>query len=289
MSTPPRVDLPDGVTVERWSIRGSERAVMRTDIGAAEAWAVLVPGFTGSKEDFIAVLPLLAEAGVGALAYDHLGQHESHPSHVEEDYDLALLAADLGEVIAQASARFDRTDGPHLVGHSFGGLVAQRTLVDGHVRPASFVALCTGPGALPPARWQALPDLVDALPHTDLGAIWAVMRAADRAAGATRPPDHIEEFLERRWLATSPVHLRQLGRALMEQPSMTLALQAVVDDGVPVTVMWGERDDAWPIEDQVRMADELGVPAVQIPGAGHSPNADSPHALVEYLLAAWGR
>ena len=37
------------------------------------------------------------------------------------------------------------------------------------------------------------------------------------------------------------------------------------------------------------MADDLGAPAVQIPGARHSPNADGPHALVEYLLAAWGR
>ncbi|MHB1066011.1 MAG: hypothetical protein ACYC2Z_01075 [Candidatus Nanopelagicales bacterium] len=55
MITPPRIDLPAGVTVERWSIPGSERAVMRTAIADAREWAVFVPGFTGSKEDFIAV------------------------------------------------------------------------------------------------------------------------------------------------------------------------------------------------------------------------------------------
>lgn len=286
MSTPPRVDLPDGVVVEQWPIRGGHRAVMRTDLTAPASWAVFVPGFTGSKEDFIAVLPLLAEAGVGALAYDHLGQHESSGSDEPGDYDLPLLAADLGEVIAEVSSRFGRRDAPHLVGHSFGGLVAQRSLADGHARPASFVALCTGPGALPPDRWFALPDLVAALPHTDLGAIWAVMRATDRAAA---PSPEIEEFLHRRWMSTSPVHLRALAQVLMEAPEMTHEVRAVVDDAVPVTVMWGEQDTYWPTDVQARMADDLGAAAVEIAGSGHSPNADSPHVLVEHLLRAWGR
>lgn len=54
-----------------------------------------------------------------------------------------------------------------------------------------------------------------------------------------------------------------------------------------MTVMWGEHDDAWPTDVQARMADDLGVPAVEIPHAGHSPNADSPEVLVEHLLRAW--
>ena len=287
MSTPPRVDLPDGVVVDTWSIRGTHRAVMHTDVSSASEWAVFVPGFTGSKEDFIAVLPLLAEAGVGAVAYDHLGQHESHSSEAPEDYDIALLAADRGQVVGHAASAFGRTDPPHLVGHSLGGLVAQRSLVEGHARPASFVALCTGPGALPPEQWKALPDLVDALPHTDLAMIWAVMRATDAATGRPGNPADVEEFLHRRWMGNSPVHLRELALILMEQPPMIDAMRTVVADGIPMTVMWGEHDDAWPTDVQARMADDLGVPAVEIPHAGHSPNADSPEVLVEHLLRAW--
>jgi pimeloyl-ACP methyl ester carboxylesterase len=64
-------------------------------------------------------------------------------------------------------------------------------------------------------------------------------------------------------------------------------MRVVVDDGIPVTVMWGEHDDRWPTEMQASMAEQLGVPAVELPGVGHSPNADHPDLLVEYLLRVW--
>ena len=39
--------------------------------------AVLLPGFTGSKEDFIPLLPLIAAAGYRVICYDQRGQYES--------------------------------------------------------------------------------------------------------------------------------------------------------------------------------------------------------------------
>ena len=260
---------------------------MHADLANSSEWTVLVPGFTGSKEDFIAVLAPLAAAGIGSLTFDQLGQHESDASGEPGDYAITALAADLGAVIDEAARRFDRADPPHLVGHSFGGLVSQQALINGDVRPASFVALCTGPGALPAERWSALPDLVAALPDTGLDAIWSRVKELDAAAGKPAPPEDIEAFLHRRWLANSPVQLRQCALLLMEQPSLTADMRTVVDAGLPMTVMWGERDDAWPLRVQARMAEDLAVGAVEIPGAGHSPNADSPDALVTYLLAAW--
>lgn len=54
-----------------------------------------------------------------------------------------------------------------------------------------------------------------------------------------------------------------------------------------MTVMWGQDDDAWPIEVQARMATELGVPSVELPGVGHSPNVEAPALMVAALLRAW--
>ena len=96
----------------------------------------------------------------------------------------------------------------------------------------------------------------------------------------------IEEFLHRGWLANSPVQIRQCALLLMEQPSLTGRLQGMLADGLPVTVMWGELDDAWPTAVKMRMAADLGAPDIEIPGAGHSPNADQPELLVEYLMRA---
>lgn len=289
VSTPPFVDLPAGATVEDWEVRGSHRAVMHIGLERSPAWAVLVPGFTGSKEDFIAVLPLLADAGVGALAFDQLGQYQSSGSDAAADYDVDLLAADLAEVVDMAMGRRGVTGGPHVVGHSFGGLVAQAAAVADLVRPASLTLLCTGPGALPEERWEGLPSLVAALDQHDLATIWRLMREMEQAEDVVPPPPPVAAFLEDRWHANHPVQLRQVAQHLMREPDRSAALASVVAAGLPTTVMWGEHDDAWPVAAQRAMAARLGAPAVELPGLGHSPNAQDPVALVRALLDAWGR
>lgn len=300
VSTPPFIDPPEGVTVEAWQVGGSRRAVMHAGLAGARSWVVLVPGFTGSKEDFIAVLPLLAASGVGVVALDQLGQYESDASDDPSDYALDLLARDVAELIAVAGTRFGVESAPHLVGHSFGGLVVQEAVAGGHVVPASLVLLCTGPGALPPERWEQLPALVDALEVHDLATIWRIMAAMaeaeaahDDAGAADMPSPDVQAFLERRWHANSAVQLREVARLLMGQPVITDRLRDVVarvgpGGDLPVSVVWGELDDAWPVEVQAEMATRLDAAAVALPGLGHSPNAEDPTVTATVLLRAWG-
>ncbi len=262
---------------------------MRTELHASQPWVVLVPGFTGSKEDFIAVLPLLFDAGVGAISFDQRGQFESDGSDDVNDFALPSLALDLAEIIRQASSTFGLEQPPHVVGHSFGGIVTQHALITDVVQPASYVALCTGPGALPQSRWRGLPDLVEAIPVAPMEDIWVRKRELEIAAGKPVNAQPIEDFIHRRWLSNSPLSLSEFAITLMNQQSMIPGLRAVVATGLPVTIMWGENDDAWPIPEQLAMAAELQVPGVEIPGTGHSPNADSPSDLVGALLTAWHR
>jgi len=286
VSTPPYVSLPAGVTAERWPVRGTERAVLRCGLERSREWVLLVPGFTGSKEDFIAVLPLLTEAGMGALSFDQLGQYESDGSDEGEDYRLELLAADVADVARQAAARFGLHEPPHLLGHSFGGLVSQEAVASDQLRPASLTLLCSGPGALPAERWQGLPDLVAALDHADLAAIWRIMREMEEAEDVVPPPPDVAAFLERRWHANHPRQLRAVAESLMSAPPITDRLRSTAV-GLRMTVMWGADDDAWPITTQAALAAELGAAAVELPGVGHSPNAQDPGLLVEALLRAW--
>lgn len=289
MSTPPRVTLPETAVVEQWQLRGGHRAVLHSRLSDADEWVVMIPGFTGSKEDFIALPDLLADSGVGMLTFDQFGQYESAASDDPQAYQLDALAQDVRSIIAVARERFGRTDPPHVLGHSFGGLVAQQAVTQPGFEARSFIAFCTGPGALPPERWGALPELVAALPHTDLAELWERKLAIDAAAGVPEPPHEIREFLRTRWVRNHPNQLKQFAHTLMEQPSFIDQLKARVQGGLDVSVMWGEFDDAWPISMQQGMARELGVEGCEIPGVGHSPNAEDPERTVNALLQAFGR
>ena len=122
MSAVDNSPLPEGITPGTVEIPGGPLALLDTGPGP-RGTVLLVPGFTGSKEDFRLLLLPLAEAGFRAVAIDQRGQHDSAGPDDEAAYSTEVLAADLLQV-AKALG-----DGPvHRVGHSFGGLVGRRAV-----------------------------------------------------------------------------------------------------------------------------------------------------------------
>ena len=81
--------------------------------GTGAGTVLLAPGFTGSKEDFLDLLPLLRDWTV--IALDHRGQYESPRA---QEYSLRLWADDLCRIAQSCQPPV------HLVGHSLGGLIA---------------------------------------------------------------------------------------------------------------------------------------------------------------------
>ena len=86
---------------------------------------VLIPGVTGSKEDFYLLAPILAAGGYFVQSFDLAGQYESADAGPVPGghYTYELLVAD---VVA-----FLRAGAPaHVLGYSFAGILSQLALVE---------------------------------------------------------------------------------------------------------------------------------------------------------------
>ena len=282
MSTPPYLDLPAGARPVLLPTSRGDLAGVRIDAeGDPSGTCLLVPGWTGSKEDFIAVLAPLSRRGWNVVAYDQRGQFESRGPEDESAYTLAALAADLLEVLAG-------TGPAHVVGHSFGGLVAREAaLASGGDGFASLTLLCSGPATLPASHHDGLGALHAALPHVPLDVVWEVKSAADREGGWTPPSDEVDDFMRRRFVANSPYGLRVKTGILLDTVDRTDELAALARDGLPVGIVYGPADDAWPLAQQDAVAAAVGTVSQVIPGAGHSPAAELPEETAEVLDTLW--
>jgi pimeloyl-ACP methyl ester carboxylesterase len=188
---------------------------------------LLVPGFTGSKEDFIAVLAPIAAAGHPVVAVDQRGQFESvEPGPDGEDpasYDATVLAED---VVALAAA-LGAGDRVHLVGHSFGGIVARAAVAAAPSRWVSLTLMSSGPGPVPHPAAENLGLLAKVLPDLDLATVWAAKAQLEAQAGVAPDPPETEAFLRRRFLANSPVALRRLADQLLSAPDSTYGIETL--------------------------------------------------------------
>ncbi|KUJ64301.1 hydrolase [Streptomyces albus subsp. albus] len=282
MSTPPTLTLPSCATASRLVTARGEFAVhdARPPAGAAvRGTALLVPGFTGSKEDFIALLEPLAGAGFRVVAVDGRGQHETGGPRDEGAYARSELAQD---VLAQIAAL---GGGVHVLGHSLGGLIVRAAALREASGFASLTLLSSGPAAISASQQERTKLLLDALAVLDMASVWQAMRDLDppEAPEATAPAE-VREFLRRRWMSTVPEQLIATGRQLVSEPDRVAELAAV-----PTVkhVVSGEVDYAWPVPLMDAMADRLAARRTVVADAGHSPNAEQPTACARALADFW--
>jgi len=236
-----------------------------------------VPGFTGSKEDFIPLLPPIAAAGYRVIAYDQRGQYESAGPDREPAYSIASFAGDLREVIGAVG----NGEPVHLVGHSFGGLVARNLVIAEPALVRSLTLLDSGPAgaSLLRARWLGLLTRIIRLCGPEVFA--ALVAQASRWAGV---PAGRRPWLRYRLVRTQRASLVGMCLALSREPDRVGELASTP---VPVLVIAGENDDAWPPPVQEEMARRLHAPFAIINGAGHTPNEDQPQATAAAMLRFW--
>jgi pimeloyl-ACP methyl ester carboxylesterase len=267
-----------GATTLRIGV-GELTALHAAPSGPSRGTALLVPGFTGSKEDHRVLLPLLAERGFDAWAISQRGQGDSVSLPRVADYGLDLLAGDLHQVV-------DLIGGPvHLLGHSFGGTVASAAAVADPARFRSLTLLCSGPHGWPGRKADLRARLLAAGGAADLWSLDNPELAWSLAQGEPVELDPEAEFHRQRSLATSTAQLIAAIDILADTTDVTPALAAT---GLPVLVAHGEHDDiAWPQSWQRRTAEQLGGRYAVLPGAAHSPNLEAPAATADLLADFW--
>ncbi|MCO7222148.1 alpha/beta fold hydrolase [Klenkia sp. PcliD-1-E] len=241
--------------------------------------ALLVPGYTGSKEDFAPLVDPVAAAGWRVVAIDQRGQFESAGPDDPAAYTVDELAGDLLRVAAQLT-------GPvHLLGHSFGGLVARGAVLADPARFASLTLLGSGPAGLTGPRTELLAHLA---PLLDAGGVPLVHQTLEQLAvadpRAQAVPPAVRDLLARRFLANTAAGLSGMADAMTGEPDRVAQL---AETGVPVLVAHGADDDAWSPAAQEDMAHRLGARHEVLAGAVHSPAIEQPAATVAVLTSFW--
>ena len=174
-----------------------------------------------------------------------------------------LAVADAVAATPRPARPADGSAGVHLVGHSMGGLIAREAVLLRTGRVLSLTLLGSGPAAIGGERAASLRQLLAVLdPHEggmadDRDQLRAIVGRCGRTslepqARRRAPTSTIIEFLCERTHRTCPIGLIVMARYLLTCPDRTDELAALTrprtaDDPVlPVMVIYGENDDAWP-------------------------------------------
>jgi pimeloyl-ACP methyl ester carboxylesterase len=280
VSVPKNLTLAPEVSTGRVSAASGELAALiaTPPAGVERRPGVLaVPGYTGSKEDFIHLLPLLARAGHPAIAVDLRGQYESGGPEDLSAYTTEALGEDIASLLSAGEPI-------HVIGHSFGGLICREAVLSG--APArSLTLLCSGPAALGGTRGQLIELMRPLLEDGGVAAVWEASEAMDAAKpGAELVPADVRVFLKRRFLASPAAALLGMGAAVTSAPDRVDELRAA---GILTFVAHGAADDAWTPAEQQEMATRLGSRYVVFEGTGHSPAVDVPETVAAALESFW--
>ena len=244
---------------------------------AGRSRALLVPGYTGSKEDYAPVLPFLGEAGWDVLAYSQRGQGGSAAPAGLGAYGMSDF---VGDLIAVAEAWAGTTGRVHLVGHSFGGIVARAAVVKRPDLFASVTLFCSGRAVY---DWMNTLPILDPLP-TGPGARQQVLRTYFPDMNFDEPGVGWAEFQRIRALDTASENLVGIARILSQLRPDTPALAATC---VPVHVLYGDQDEIWPPSWYAEEAADLGAHESIIRGGTHSPQLQLPQQWAEFASSYW--
>ncbi|AYG04506.1 alpha/beta fold hydrolase [Gryllotalpicola protaetiae] len=264
-STAFRFDAPSG-SLAAWSIGDP-----------ANPRVVLVPGATGSKEDFVLLAPPLVEAGYFVESYDLAGQYESAaagPSRVSGHWDYDLYLADFITFL-------EAGEPAHVLGYSFAGILAQLALAGRPELFRSLTLLTTPPLTGNVFRGIKIigPIARFASPHAGAGLmIWGIQTNKNGV------DERRLDFVRARLGITRRESVDDIIALMMDTPDVTAA---VASAGVPLLVATGQHD-LWPVRAHAEYADMIGA-ELAVYRTGHSPCETTPNQLALDMITTFRR
>jgi pimeloyl-ACP methyl ester carboxylesterase len=261
-----------------WRFRAPSGVLAAISLGEqANPRVVLLPGATGSAEDFLLLAPILADAGYFVESYDLAGQYRSADAGppVGTRYSYRLFVDDLVAFLEAGSTP------AHVLGYSFAGVVAQLAY---ERRPELFASLAFL--GIPPqsglsfrgVRWIGwLSYLLPA--HAIAGlVIWGIVTNKNRVR-----PGRLQ-LVRLRFGSTSRPSVDDIVRLMKRVPDLRGVLAR---SPIPKLVAVG-RNDLWPLALHRRFAEAIGA-ELRVYPTGHSPCESTPHQLARDLLGLYER
>jgi pimeloyl-ACP methyl ester carboxylesterase len=262
---------------ERWTIDAPSGPLAAVGMGPADGGRILlVPGMSGSKEDFVLMMPLMAASGYRVEAFDMAGQYESSPAGPEnlrppaEHYTLDLFVDDLLMVLRTGATP------AHVLGYSFAGTVAAQAALR---HPELFGSLTLL--SAPPLHGQALRGF------KVLGPISSVIpgRSVSRPFIAAlrhnvhHAPEDRAHFVTARFDLTRADSIGDMLALMQHTPDLDAQLRAT---GIPLLIVAGT-DDVWRDGLHGEYAQRVGARLVLL-DAGHSPCETAPNQVTRAML-----
>jgi 3-oxoadipate enol-lactonase len=240
---------------------------------------LLVHGFGGAKEDFADHLDALARDH-RVVTFDHRGHGESDDPDDPAAYSLDRMAADT-LAVAEATGLRDL----RLLGHSMGGMVTRRVALAHPERLAALVLMDTSAGPPPGLDPELIAFGVEIAKEHGMGELKRVQDELDplgspsyRRLLAERPG--YREYCEYKWTSLSPVMWMTMAVEIVTQPDQLADLGGVT---VATLVIVGDEDATFVDPCRGIAATVPGAELAVVPGAGHSPQLESPDAWFDAL------
>ena len=249
------------------------------DTNSTEPPLVLLHGFTGHRDDFIEVLPRLAERR-RVIAPDLRGHGNSVNQSGPHGWGFDQFVKDLIALLDHLE--IERCD---LLGHSVGGFVALRFALAHPERVRTLIFLCTAPEVPTTLSKTALERAADI---ADARGIEGLQEIVEKA-GRPEVSDTIRGWGERYWHhhrrrlgAMSPESYREIGRAFIDSPSLVERLSTLTHSTL---VLVGEHDADWLPGADLFEQNLPRVDRITLDDAEHHPHQENSSAWLEAVEA----
>ncbi len=260
---------------ELWTFEAPSGGLAAVSIGPLDGEpVVLLPGVTGSKEDFLLMLPVIAESGYRVHSLDLAGQYESWQAGPDEngEYSWQLYLDD-------TIAFLEHVGAAHLLGYSFAGHVAQQVALQRPELVRSLGLLCSPPAVGNSFRRIKRVGWISTFSSAVVGAslmIWGI-RGNLNGVDESRL-----QFVRSRFAFTIRESVDDIVGLMMDVPDVVAGVRALP---VPKLVVVGEHD-LWTVEDHRAYARRIGADIV-VYRTGHSPCETTPNQLSRDLVALY--